>query len=88
MSIVEAGFWFLLGFFVASWLAYQAAIKRQKKAMNSFAAARTEVLRLLENVKNLTEVKITITDRDGELELETEEDPPAATSSRRPKDLH
>ena len=56
--------------------------------MNSFAAARTEVLRLLENVKNLTEVKITITDRDGELELETEEDPPAATSSRRPKDLH
>ena len=88
MNWIEAGFWFLLGFFVASWLAYHARLRAQKKAMNSFAAVRSEVLRLLDTVKNLTEVKITITDRDGELELETEEDPPAAPSSRPPKDFH
>lgn len=87
-ELAVAGFWFLAGFFLATWLAYQARLRAQKRAANSFAAVRTEVLRLLDHVSNLTEVKITITDRDGELELETEEDPAAAPSSRPPKDLH
>ncbi len=88
MNPVEAGFWFLLGFFVASWLAWRAQKRTQAKAVQSFQVAKSEILRLLDSVRDITEVRVTIIDRDGELELETEEDPPAATSSRRPKDLH
>ncbi len=88
MNPDEAGFWFLLGFFVASWLAWRAQARNKEKALQSFQAAKSEVLRLLDSVREMTEIKITIIDRDGELELETEEDPPAATSSRRPKNLH
>ncbi len=86
--MIEAGFWFLLGFLVASWLAWRAQKRTQAKVLRSFQAAKTEILRLLDSMKELTEVKITIIDRNGELELETEEDPPAAASSRRRKDLH
>lgn len=86
--MIQAGFWFLLGFFVASWLAYRAQKRNQAKILQSFQAAKSEVLRILDSVRDITEVRVTIIDRDGELELETEEDPPAATSSRRPKDLH
>ena len=86
--MIEAGFWFLLGFFVASWLAYRAQKRNQAKIVQSFQAAKSEVLRILDSARDITEVRVTIIDRDGELELETEEDPPAATSSRRPKDLH
>lgn len=88
MSIVEAGFWFLAGFLLASWLAYKARLRAQMRARNSFAAVRNEVLRLIDAARDLTEVRVTIIDRNGELELETEEDPPAALSSRPPKDLH
>lgn len=88
MNWVEAGFWFLLGFIAASWLAYKARLRAQTRAANSFAAVRAEVLRLLDAARDLTEVRVTIIDRNGELELETEEDPPAAPSSRPPKDLH
>lgn len=83
MSFVEAGFWFLLGFVVASWLAYRQQQKRRARtsqALGRFGKAFDQARR--------HDVKITITDRDGDLELESEEDPPAATSSRRPKDLH
>ncbi len=86
--MIESGFWFLLGFFVASWLAYRAQKRTQAKVLQSFQAAKSEVLRILESARDITEVRVTIIDRDGELELETEEDPPAATSSRRRKGLH
>ena len=93
MSIVEAGFWFLLGFFFASWLAYNARVQVQRNSVKKFAAARNEILRLLETARDLQpEIKITIIDKNGELELEVEpeaeEDPPAATSSRRRRGLH
>ena len=88
MSFVEAGFWFLLGFFVASWLAWRAQARQRTKAIKSFQVAKTEVLELLDSLRDVTEVKITIIDRNGELELETEEDPPATLSSRSRKDLH
>lgn len=89
MTWVDAGFWFLLGFFVASWLAWRSQKRERAKAIQSFRIAKKEILRLLESMKELTEVKITIIDRNGELELETEEeDPPAALSSRSRKDLH
>lgn len=77
-----------IGFIWAAWVAYRAQERARAKMIQSFQAAKTEVLRLLETAQDITEIRITINDRDGELELETEEDPPAATSSRRPKDLH
>ena len=100
--MIEAGFWFLLGFFVASWLAWRAQAKQREKALKAFQEYKTEILRLLETAQDLTEVRITIIDNNGELkidtsgaefqagelELEDQEDPPAATSSRRRKDLH
>ncbi len=86
--MIEAGFWFLLGFFVASWLAWRAQAKQRAKAMKSFKVAKSEILELVDSIRDMTEIKITIIDHNGELELETEEDPPAAASSRRRKDLH
>ena len=86
--MIEAGFWFLLGFLFASWLAYRAQKRTQAKVLQSFQAAKTEIIRLIDEARELTEIRITIIDRNGELELETEEDPPAATSSRRRKGLH
>ncbi len=86
--MIESGFWFLLGFFVASWLAYRARERTAAKAAQSFQVAKTEVLRILDAVRDITQIRVTIIDRDGELELETEEDPPAETSSRRRRGLH
>lgn len=86
--MIEAGFWFLLGFFVASWMAWRAQKRTQAKVLQSFRAAKTEIIRLIEEARDLTEIRITIIDRNGELELETEEDPPATLSSRSRKDLH
>lgn len=100
--MIEAGFWFLFGFLVASWLAWRAHEKQRAIALKAFQAYKAEVLRLLETAQDLTEVRITIIDKNGELkidtsgadfeagelELEDQEDQPAATSSRRPKDLH
>ena len=86
--MIEAGFWFLLGFLFASWLAYRAQKRTQAKVLQSFQAAKTEIIRLIDEARELTEIRITIIDRNGELELETEEDPPAATSSRPPKSFH
>ncbi len=100
--MIEAGFWFLFGFLVSSWLAWRAQKRTQAKILQSFHAYKDEVLRILETAQDLTEVRITIIDRDGELkidtsgaefqagelELEDEEDPPAASSSRPPKSFH
>ena len=77
-----------LGFIAAAWVAYRAQERAKAKMIQSFQAAKTEVLRLLETAQDITEIRITINDRDGELELETEEDPPAASSSRPPKGYH
>lgn len=74
MSFAEAGFWFLLGFFLASWLAHRAIRNNQAKALRNFQVAKTEVLRLLDTVKDLTEIKITIVDE--EFEIQADEKPP------------
>ncbi len=66
MTFAEAGFWFLLGFFVASYLAYKAQIRNQARARRNYSAARAEVLRLLESVKEMTEVRVTIVDGEGD----------------------
>jgi len=87
-ELAAAGFWFLLGFLIASWLAWRAQKRNREKAIQAFQVAKSEILRLLDSVRDITEVRVTIIDRNGELELETEEDPPAAPSSRRPKSLH
>ena len=85
--MIEAGFWFLSGFIVASWLAWRVQKRNQARILQSFQVAKGEILRLLERASEITEIKITIIDSNGELELETEEDPPAATSSRRRRGL-
>ena len=86
--MIEAGFWFLSGFIVASWLAWRAQKRNQARILQSFQVAKGEILRLLERASDITEIKISIIDSNGELELETEEDPPASTSSRRRRGLH
>lgn len=89
MSFVEAGFWFLSGFIVASWLSWRSQKRNQAKLLKSVQVAKKEIFRVLNSMKELTEVRVTIIDHNGELELETEEeDPPAALSSRPRKDLH
>lgn len=65
MTFAEAGFWFLLGFFVASWLAHKAARKHQANILRNFRKAKTEILGLIESCKELTEVRVTIVDGDG-----------------------
>jgi len=75
VNFAEAGFWFLLGFFVASWIAYKTRLRNQANALRNFQSARTELLRVLETVKELTEVTVTIRDETGELEIETEATP-------------
>ena len=86
--MIEAGFWFLSGFVVASWLAWRVQKRNHARILQSFQVAKGEILRLSERANEITEIKITIIDCDGELEVETEEDPPAATSSRRRRGLH
>ena len=85
--MIESGFWFLLGFIVASWMAYRAQRRLIAKRTESFQAAKEEVLRLLESMKELTEVRVTIRDETGELIVETEEDPAPPGKPPR-KDLH
>ena len=82
MNFAEAGFWFLLGFFVASWLAYRSRLRNQARTLANFQTAKTEILGLLDTVKELTEVRVTIRDETGDLEIETEE------TVKPPKGLH
>lgn len=74
-AFVAAGFWFLLGFMVASVMAYRAQERRKIQAAASFQAAKNEVIRILNSVKEMTEIKITIVDQDGELAIESEPKP-------------
>lgn len=74
-AFVAAGFWFLLGFIVASVMAYKAQERRKIQAAASFQAAKNEVIRILNSVKEMTEIKITIVDQDGELAIESEPKP-------------
>ena len=69
--MIEAGFWFLSGFFVASWLSWRAQAKQRAKAIKSFQVAKTEILELLDKVRDTTEIRITILDRDGEIESDS-----------------
>jgi len=83
-ELVAAGFWFLLGFFVASWLAYKSQAKRRIQSLESFRTAKSEILKLLQDVREVTEIRVTIHDEDGELEVTTEEAPLPPPK----KDLH
>lgn len=74
-GFIVAGFWFLLGFMVASVMAYRAQERRKIQAAASFQAAKNEVIRILNSVKEMTEIKITIVDQDGELAIESETKP-------------
>lgn len=70
-----AGFWFFLGFFLATWLAYKAQDRKRAQAAASFLAAKNQVIQILNSVKEMTEITVTIKDETGELKLETEEPP-------------
>jgi hypothetical protein len=72
------GFWFLLGFFLASWFSYKAQIRKRAQAAASFLAAKNQVIAILNSVKEMTEITVTIRDETGELTLETEEATPPA----------
>jgi hypothetical protein len=65
---------FLVGFFLASWAAYKAKIRARASMSKATSAIRTEVLRLLETLKDVSEVKITIVEDDaGDVELKIDE---------------
>ena len=83
MNFAEAGFWFFLGFFVASWLAHRSRLRNQAKSIRDFLAAKSEILRLLDSVKELAEAEIQVTIRDetGSLDVETVQKP-----KRKPRD--
>ena len=81
-------FWFGLvagipvGFIVAAWVAYRAKERARAKLQNSFQGIRSGLVDLINSIKDIDEVKITIRDET------SEEDPEPATSSRPAKDLH
>lgn len=70
-----AGFWFLLGFFWATVLAYRGQKRKAAQAAASFLAAKNQVIQILNSVKDMTEITVTIKDETGELKLETDEPP-------------
>ena len=73
MNWTDAALGFMVGFFVASWLAWRAQARNRVQAAASFQAAKTEILRLLDSLREVTEVRVTIRDETGELKVETEE---------------
>ena len=79
-ELAVSGFWFLLGFFLASWLAWRAQLKQRARLAQSFQAAKKEVLRLLDSMKDLAEIRVTIRDEAGVLIVESQAKPA--------KDLH
>ncbi len=85
-ALFLSGFWFLLGFMVASVMAYKANLKQRAKAAQSFQAAKNEVLRLLDSMRDLTEIRVTIRDETGELKVETDVDDDLVPKPA--KDLH
>jgi hypothetical protein len=65
---------FLLGFLAASWAAYRAKLRARARMAKATSAIRTEVLRLLDSLKDVSEVKITIVEDDaGDVELKIDE---------------
>ena len=77
-----------LGFMWAAWVAYRAKERAKKKLEDSVERLRSGIVNFVNLLKDHADVQITIVDRNGEFELETEEDPPAALSSRPRKGLH
>ncbi len=75
MNIGDALLGFMVGFIAASWLAHRSQIRNRIRAAAQFQAAKTEVLRLLDSLRDVTEVRVTIRDETGELTVETEETP-------------
>ena len=75
----------LVGFMLAAWLAYRRQARERHRQENAYQRVRSEILRLLERVKDLTEVRITIRDETGELKIETDELDPVPKPK---KDLH
>ena len=74
------GFWFFLGFVAAAWLSYKDQERRRRQIARSFIEAKNEVIRILNAVKDMTEITVTIRDETGELTVESEGKPA--------KDLH
>ncbi len=75
MNWVEAGFWFLFGFIVCAVMSYRAQARQRDLRDQSFRVAKAEIIRLINAVRDVTEIKITITDNEGELEVEAQEVP-------------
>ncbi len=81
-EFTQAGFWFFLGFVLAAWLSYKGEERRKAKIAASFLEAKNEVIRILNAVKDMTEITVTIRDETGELTVESE-------GQKKPsKDLH
>jgi hypothetical protein len=65
---------FVLGFFAASWAVYRAKLQARARMAKATSAIRTEILRLLDSLKDVSEVKITIVESDdGDVELQIDE---------------
>lgn len=65
---------FVLGFMTASWAAYQAKIRARVRMSKATSSMRAEVLRLLDALKDVTEVKITVVESpEGDIELNIDE---------------
>lgn len=75
MSLQDFALGFLVGFLVAAALAYRRQVREHQRAFQAFQNVKTEAFRILDSVRDLTEVKITIRDETGDLELKTEETP-------------
>jgi DNA-binding transcriptional regulator LsrR (DeoR family) len=82
-EFAQNGFWFFLGFVVAAWLSYKDQERRKRQIAASFLQAKNEVIRILNAVKEMTEITVTIRDETGELTVESEGKP-----AKPAKDLH
>ncbi len=83
MNWVDFLFGALAGFMLAAWLAYKRQASERTRQEEAYRRVRAEIFRLLERVKDMTEVRITIRDETGELKIETDEPVPTPK-----KDLH
>jgi len=69
------GFWFCLGFILAAWLSYKGQERKKAQVAASFLIAKNEIIRILNAVKDMTEITVTIRDETGELTVEAEGKP-------------
>jgi len=72
MNLQTFALGFLAGFMFAAWLAYRRQARERERQASAYQAVRSEVYRLLDSVKDLTQVEITIKDETGELHVESE----------------